>query len=247
MLQWLRNFTRSWDEIFPYVIRYAASIVMGMATVALFTRSQFVTQWWYEDTWSLLQAVTLDLLFFTVIALFLRSVVYKQASITLGGLSLGLSVVAAVVTAITGYQMSMNINDSAVAIVAFHIQPVVFMLVRMIIAVISFIITQYVIVLQEKEHDTQLVTLATVPSVTPVQQENVTPVTTVTPVQQENVTTGKPELKLVQPSNYDRVIALHMQQPTLTAPQLSQECKVNVATVRTYLSRYRIKQKQAIQ
>jgi hypothetical protein len=247
MLQWLRNFTQNWDDIFPYIIRYAASIVMGMATVALFTRAQFVTLWWYEDIWSVLQAVTLDLLFFTVVTLFLRSVVNKQASIPLGGLSLSLMIVASVVTGLTGYQMSMNISDSSVALLDFHIPSVLFMLLRSFFGVISFVTVQYVIVLRESEKDRPLVTLAPVTPVTSVTQalqENVTPVTQA----QHNITTkSKPGLKLLQPSNYDKVVSLHAQQPELTPAQLAQQCEVNVASVRTYLSRYRNKQKEAVQ
>jgi preprotein translocase subunit YajC len=157
VIESLRNFNNFFDAFILEAAKPLAMLGFAMGTVDIFTRGGMAPQSWFAVSWAIIQAITIDGLFFAVwYRLFgLRWKPGERVAIlalTLIGLVLG--VVVIVTNTILGFQQAWGISDSQTAMVRLGIDPGTFTLTRAFLVVIVAVMVAFVY--QRRQQNDQL-------------------------------------------------------------------------------------------
>ena len=143
IIQKIRQFNDFWDCLILEIIKPVAMLSMAMGTVAVFNLSGLAIQTWFVTLWAIVQAVSIDGLFFaTWDRLFTAKRSWAMLGLALVGVVLAL--VAIAINAILGFQVLWAIADSQAAMSRLGISSSLFTVVRAILAVTVFIMIAYV-------------------------------------------------------------------------------------------------------
>lgn len=139
----LKQFNLWWDEFILELIKPMAILSMTMGTVAVFNLSGLAIRPWFVTSWAIVQAMSIDGLFFATWDRFFTS---KRSWAMIGLLFVGitLAIVAVAINAILGFQVLWAIADSQQAMTRLGINSSLFTFIRAILAVTVFIMIAYV-------------------------------------------------------------------------------------------------------
>ena len=143
----LKKFNAWWDVFILEAIKPLAIASMALGTIAVFNLQGLAIQPWYVMAWAIIQAMSIDGLFFATWDKLWSTRLHKSNIFAMIGLlyiGLILSVVAIAINAILGYQVLWGIADSAQAMLKLGISPELFVDVRAGLAIIVFIMISFV-------------------------------------------------------------------------------------------------------
>ena len=134
----LRGFNRWFDAFILEAAKPLAILGFTMGTVDIYTRGGLATQPFFAVPWSVVQALTIDGLFFAVWWRFFGAIWTKKtwpANIGLLLIGLVLSGVATLTNMILGFQQLWGVSDSQMAMSRLGIDPVAFTVTRAVLVV----------------------------------------------------------------------------------------------------------------
>lgn len=139
----LRRFNAWWDSFILEAIPILAMASMVMGTVAVFNRSGLATAPVYVLAWAIIQAVSIDGLFFAVWGrVFTKRFSWENCGMILIGIIC--SIVAIWITSVLSFQVLWGINDSHIAMARLGISSSTFTGLRSLLAIVTFIMMVYV-------------------------------------------------------------------------------------------------------
>ncbi len=142
----LRKFNAWFDEFILEVAKPLAILGFTMGTVDIYTRGGLATQPLFAVPWSVVQALTIDGLFFAVWWRFFAARWTRQtwlANIGLLIIGLVLSIVATATNMILGFQQLWGVSDSQAAMVDLGINPIYFTVTRATLVVVVTVMVSF--------------------------------------------------------------------------------------------------------
>lgn len=140
----LREFNTWFDEFILTAAKPLSMIGFAMGTVDIFNRGGLATNPYFAFGWSLVQAITIDGLFFAVWYRLFEQGISRWRRFFLGVIGLVLAVVVVITNSILGFQQLWGVSDSQTAMVRLGIEPGAFTLVRAVLVVIVAIMVAFV-------------------------------------------------------------------------------------------------------
>jgi DNA-binding transcriptional regulator YiaG len=140
----LRRFNE-WFDVFILTAAKPLSMVgFAMGTVDIFNRGGLAINPFFSFGWSLVQAITIDGLFFAVWYRIFEHGISRWRRFFLGIIGVVLGFVVVVTNGILGFQQLWGVGDSQSAMVRLGIEPALFTLVRAVLVVMVAIMVAYV-------------------------------------------------------------------------------------------------------
>lgn len=142
----LRRFNRFFDAFILEVAKPLAILGFTMGTVDIYTRGGLAVSPLFAVPWSVVQALTIDGLFFAVWwRFFAAKWTWKMAAANIGLFTIGLvlAVVATATNMILGFQQLWGVSDSQAAMVRLSINPVTFTVTMAVLVVAVTIMVSF--------------------------------------------------------------------------------------------------------
>lgn len=135
----LRRFNQLRDDFLLELASILLLVGFSTGTVDVLTKGSLTAQGWFQDVWAVVQALSIDVLFFAVWGRVSRAewrgwrACMKNSAMVFVGLLLAL--IAALVNGLVNVQQLLSLPDIAAAMAALHIDQVTFTVARSILIV----------------------------------------------------------------------------------------------------------------
>ena len=144
---WIRKFNDWVDEFILELAKPLMLVMFIMGTADVLFQGWLADQWWFSIIWAVVQAITVDGLFFAVWSRVFSAKWTKENWLTITFLiliGLVLSLVVIATNAILSMQQVLGVTSAKAALIQLGIDPVVFNMARSILVVSTTIMVAFV-------------------------------------------------------------------------------------------------------